>query len=168
MTEASLLENKTVLVVDDETDILDVVEEVLDMCLIHKASTYEEALQYILSYTYNIVILDIMGVRGFDLLRECVNRGFPTVMLTAHALSAKALKKSIQLGAVSYLPKEKIPELPAFIEDVVMNRGRPVWAKLFIMLKDTFDHRFGKGWEKKDRFFREFVETIRQDRSQNK
>ena len=106
MTAESPLKDKLLLVVDDEPDVLETVEEELDMCMIHKATDYDTALQYLLSYTYDIVILDIMGVNGFELLKNAVSRGFPTVMLTAHALSAESLKKSIKLGAVSFLPKE--------------------------------------------------------------
>ena len=118
MSEASALKDKIILVVDDETDVLDIVEEELDMCLVHKAADYDTALQYLLSYTYDIVILDIMGVNGFELLKTSVSRGYPTVMLTAHGLSPESLKKSIKLGAVSFLPKEKITELSTFLEDV--------------------------------------------------
>lgn len=66
-----------VLVVDDERDVLDSVAETLEMCTVHKVGDYETGLQYIHSYTYDIVILDIMGVRGFELLKVAVNRGFP-------------------------------------------------------------------------------------------
>ena len=163
MPEETALENLTVLVVDDETDVLETVEDLLEACIVHKASTYEEALQYLLSYTYDVVILDIMGVNGFSLLRESVNRGFPTIMFTAHALSTESLKKSIQLGAVSFLPKEKAPELPAFIRDVVLSGGRPVWKKLFTRLEETFNVRFGPDWKEKDRFFREFEESLQQE-----
>ena len=125
MSTESPLKNKLVLVVDDEPDILESVGEELEMCILHKAKDYETALQYLLSYTYDIVILDIMGVNGFELLRNSVSRGFPTVMLTAHALTPDALKKSIKLGAVSFLPKEKIGELQSFLEDVVLGTDRP-------------------------------------------
>ena len=64
MRSASLLQDKIILVVDDEKDVLDTVEEVLDMCLVTKAQDYESARQYLMGYTYDIVILDIMGVNG--------------------------------------------------------------------------------------------------------
>ena len=67
MTDTSPLKDKVILVVDDEPDLLETVEEELDMCLVHKAQDYETALQYLLSYTYDVVILDIMGVNGFEL-----------------------------------------------------------------------------------------------------
>jgi CheY-like chemotaxis protein len=160
MNTASPLKNKVVLVVDDEPDILETIEEELDMCLIHKATDYDTALQYLLSYTYDIVILDIMGVNGFELLKNAVSRGFPTVMLTAHALSPESLKKSIKLGALSFLPKEKMPELRPFLEDIVLGGGKPGWKKLFDKLGGYFDRRFGPDWKERDRFFKEFEEEL--------
>jgi DNA-binding NtrC family response regulator len=162
MTSESPLKDKVVLVVDDEPDVLETVEQELDMCLIHKAGDYDTALQYLLSYTYDVVILDIMGVNGFELLKHAVSRGFPTVMLTAHALSPESLKKSIKLGAISFLPKEKITELESFLGDVVTNGNKPVWQKLFDRLGDYFNKRFGPDWKEKDKFFKEFEEELRQ------
>ena len=162
MTSESPLKDKVVLVVDDEPDVLETVAEELDMCLVHKAGDYDTALQYLLSYTYDIVILDIMGVNGFELLKNAVSRGFPTVMLTAHALSPESLKKSIKLGAVSFLPKEKTSELTSFLEDVVLGRGKPVWQKLFDRLGNYFNKRFGPDWKEKDKFFKEFEEELKE------
>ena len=162
MSKESPLKDKVVLVVDDEPDVLETVEEQLDMCLVHKAGDYDTALQYLLSYTYDIVILDIMGVNGFELLKNAVSIGFPTVMLTAHALSPESLKKSIKLGAVSFLPKEKTSELTTFLEDVVLERGKPVWQKLFDRLGNYFNKRFGPDWKEKDKFFKEFEEELKQ------
>jgi DNA-binding response OmpR family regulator len=162
LSKESPLKNKVVLVVDDEPDVLETVAEELDMCLVHKAGDYDTALQYLLSYTYDIVILDIMGVNGFELLKNAVSRGFPTVMLTAHALSPESLKKSIKLGAVSFLPKEKTSELTSFLEDVVLERGKPVWQKLFDRLGNYFNKRFGPDWKEKDKFFKEFEEELKE------
>ena len=120
MKPASLLQDKLVLVVDDEKDVLDSVAETLEMCTVHKVGDYETALQYLLSYSYDIVVLDIMGVNGFELLKVAVKRGFPAVMLTAHALTPESLKKSIRLGAVSFLPKERMGDLVEHLEDVVL------------------------------------------------
>jgi DNA-binding NtrC family response regulator len=164
MDPTKLLKDKIVLVVDDEVDVTDTVEEVLDMCLVHKANDYDTAHQYLMSYTFDIVILDIMGVNGFDLLKTSVKRGFPTVMLTAYALTPEALEKSIKLGAVSFLPKEKMNELDEFIADVVLQGGQPVWEKLFGKLGGLFSRRFGPDWKQRNKFFKEFEQSIRQSK----
>jgi CheY-like chemotaxis protein len=160
MTAESLLNKKLILVVDDEPDVLDLVAEVLDMAIIHKARSYDTAREYLLMHSYDIVVLDIMGVNGFELLKTAVTRGFPTVMLTAHALSPEALKKAIKLGAVSFLPKEAIPNLRSHLEDVVLGAGKPVWKRLFNRIGGLFDQRFGPDWKEKDKFFKEFVAEV--------
>lgn len=160
MTSESPLKGKTVLVVDDEPDVLETVAEELDMCLLDKAQDYDTAVQYLASYTYDIVILDIMGVNGFDLLQNAVDRGFPAVMLTAHALTPEALKKSMKLGAVTFLPKDKMSELQSFLEDVVLGGGKPVWEKFFDKLGDYFNKRFGPDWVERDKYFKEFKEEM--------
>jgi CheY-like chemotaxis protein len=162
MNSEDLLKDKAILVVDDEQDIVDTVVEVLDMCTVRTAQDYDTAIQYLLSYTFDIVILDIMGVNGFELLKTSVERGFPTVMLTAHALTPEALKKSIKLGAVSFLPKEKMPELEDFLADVVLGGGKPVWEKLFDRLGASFNRIFGPDWKQKDAFFEEFEQALKE------
>jgi DNA-binding NtrC family response regulator len=156
----SPLEGKTILVVDDEPDVLESVGEILDMAIVHKAADYDTALQLLLGYTYDFVILDIMGVNGFELLRESVDRGFRTVMLTAHALTPEALKQSIKLGAVSFLPKEQMGELKTYLEEE-MEGKKQIWQRIYGKLVSHFNSRFGPGWREKDVFFKEFEEELR-------
>lgn len=118
----SILKDKVVLVVDDEQDIADAIGEELDMCILDKAFDYTEASQLLLSYTYDAVVLDIMGVNGFELLKIATSRGFPTIVLTAHAVTQDVQKKSTKLGAISLLPKEKIHELVAILEDTISTK----------------------------------------------
>jgi DNA-binding NtrC family response regulator len=163
MEISKILKDKIVLVVDDEVDVTDTVEEVLDTCLVRKANDYDSARQMLLSYTFDVVILDIMGENGFELLKLSVSRGFPTVMLTAYALSPESLEKSIKLGAVSFLPKEKMQELDEFIADVVLKGGQPAWLKLFDKLGTYFDKRFGPDWRQRNRFLEDFEKSLRQE-----
>ncbi len=159
--QKSPLKDKIILAVDDEPDVLETIEEELDMALVHKAMDYDTAIQYLLSYTYDMVILDIMGVNGFELLKTSVSREFPTVMLTAHAVTPEALKKSMKLGALTFLPKEKMSELRPFLEDIITNKGASLWKKLFDRLGGYFDKRFGPDWKEKDRFFKEFEDEMK-------
>lgn len=161
MSNDSALKDKVILVVDDEPDVLETVADELDMAIVHTAKDYDTALQYLLGYTYDVVILDIMGVNGFELLKTTVERGFPAVMLTAHALTPEALKKSIKLGAVSFLPKERIADLQEFLEEVVLGKGKPVWIKFFDRLGGYFNKRFGPDWKERDQFFKDFEASLR-------
>ncbi|PKN63991.1 MAG: response regulator [Deltaproteobacteria bacterium HGW-Deltaproteobacteria-15] len=160
MSGKSPLEGRTILVVDDEPDVLESVGEILDVAIVHKAADYDTALQYLLGYTYDFVILDIMGVNGFELLRESVDRGFPTVMLTAHALTPAALKQSIKLGAVSFLPKEQMGELKSYLEEELEGK-KQIWQRIYDKLVSHFNSRFGPGWREKDVFFKEFEKELR-------
>jgi CheY-like chemotaxis protein len=161
----SILSNKRILAVDDEPDVLMVLEEeILDACpncQFDKATTFEEATQLLASWSYDLVILDIMGVRGFELLEEAVTRNFPVVMLTAHALNPEALKRSIELGARAYLPKEKLGETVPFLEDVLTQKNLPGWKRLFEKLGEFFNARFGPDWQKAEAgFWQEFNEKV--------
>ncbi|MCK4793410.1 MAG: response regulator [Desulfobacteraceae bacterium] len=162
MSGESPLKGKVVLVVDDEPDVLTTLEEILDMCEVHKAQDFDTALQLILNNTYDVVVLDIMGVNGFELLKNSVARDFPTVMLTAHAMTPEALNQSIKIGAVSFLPKELMTELEELLEDVVLGGGKRLWwLKSLEKTGPYFDEKFGTDWKDKDKFFKEFEESLK-------
>jgi len=126
-----LLKEKTILAVDDEPDVLETLEEQLDMCVVHKATSFESACEYLKKYTYDLAILDIMGVNGFDLLKRTKSRAIPTIMLTAHALNADALRKAMEGGAVWFLPKENLPLIEEVLMEVIREGGMPIWRKFF-------------------------------------
>ena len=151
--KASILGGKKILAVDDEPDVLTVLEEEImgacPDCKFDKATTYEKAAELIKSNTYDVVILDIMGVRGFDLLALSVSRNLRVAMLTAHALTPEALKRSFDMKARAYLPKEKLGEIVPFLEDVLKYDYLPGWKRLFEKLKGFFDTKFESDWEKK-------------------
>ncbi len=162
----SFLNGKRILAVDDEPDILSILEEeiseVCHGCKLDKATAYESAIRMLMSQTYDLVILDIMGVRGFDLLTLAASRNFPVAMLTAHALTPEALKQSIEMGARAYLPKEKIGEIVPFLEDVLRYDYLPGWGHLFKNLHEFFNTRWGEYWQKaEERFWKEFDEKTR-------
>lgn len=149
----SILNGKKILAVDDEPDVLTVLEEeVLDSCsdcTIDKATSYEQAAELLKSNEYDVVILDIMGVRGFDLLEMAVKRNFKVAMLTAHALTPEALKKSHDLGARAYLPKDKLGEIVPFLEDVLQYEYKSGWKRLLEKLENYFNDQFEPDWKRK-------------------
>ena len=68
METKKILRGKRVLIVDDEEDILHVLVELLDLCKIDTASSFEEARQLLETQPYDIAVLYFLGVMGFDLL----------------------------------------------------------------------------------------------------
>jgi CheY-like chemotaxis protein len=151
----SLLDGKRMLAVDDEPDILDVLKEDLEKygVALDTASSYEEGFQKMTSYTYDLVILDIMGVRGFDLLMFASSQQTPVVMLTAHSLNPESLKKSIELGARAYVPKDEIDRIALIVEDVLTLTYQAAWKSLFETLGGFFGKRFGPQWRKSEKEF---------------
>lgn len=147
-----LIKGLSVLAVDDEKDILDTIEDVLDEAKIDRAQDYESALKKLQDKKYDLAILDIMGVNGLDLLVEAVNRGIPTVMLTAHAMNPESLKASITKGALSYLPKEELTRLDDLVNDLLEahRKGNSTWSLLFEKLGEYFEKSFVPGWAKDD------------------
>jgi DNA-binding NtrC family response regulator len=149
----SILDGKKILAVDDEADVLTVLEEeIMDACpkcKFDKANSYETAIKKLKEDIYDIVVLDIMGVRGFDLLEAAVKKNFKVAMLTAHALSPEALKRSHEMGARAYLPKEKLGEVVPFLEDVLKYEFETGWKRLFEKLHTFFTEKFETDWEKK-------------------
>ena len=160
LTAERVLKDKRVLLVDDEPDVLDTLGDILGMCLIHTASDYDSAEHCLKENKYDIVVLDIMGVNGFDLLKKCMERGFPAVMLTAHAVTAEAIKKSMQLGAVFFLPKIKMMDLPEFMKEIVLGGGKPIWNSFFERLDFFFEKRLSKDWEGIKRLVNDLEESI--------
>ena len=155
MTGQTFLAGKSILAVDDETDILETIEDLLEEANVDTARDYESASEKIRKQTYDLVILDIMGVNGLQLLEESVAKGFPTVMLTAHAVNPEALMASIRKGAISYLPKESLSDLDELLNDLLgaYERGEAPWKLLFKKLGAYFDERFGADWKNTDKTF---------------
>lgn len=151
----SYLNGKRILAVDDETDILETIIDILDMARVDTATDYETGSKKIHKGGYELAILDIMGVDGLSLLEEATEKNIPAVMLTAHAVNPDALMASIRKGAISYLPKEKLNELDTLLEELLAahDRGEPPWKLLFDKLGDYFDERFGPEWKEKDKAF---------------
>jgi DNA-binding NtrC family response regulator len=156
-----ILAGKRILIVDDEADILETLEEILDMCIIDTAPNFETAQRFLDKNTYDVAILDIMGVKGYKLLELANKKGVPALMLTAHALSPDNLVKSIQEGAQSYVPKDKLSEIKIYVEDILEARekGTEKQGVWFARLKPFYDKKFGPDWRKEHKeFWKEFGE----------
>jgi DNA-binding NtrC family response regulator len=151
MTDKNRLEGKRLLIVDDEPDVLESLEELLTMCKLKRATSFEEAKDKLETEYFDIAVLDIMGVQGYDLLTLANKNDVLCVMLTAHAVTPEDLEKSYRKGAASFLPKEKIHEIDVFLNDVLEARekGRSLWWRWFDRLADYFEKKFGPDWQEK-------------------
>lgn len=116
------------------------------------ATNYQAAAALLKSGDYDLVILDIMGVRGFELLKIAASRNLKVVMLTAHALSPENLKKAHDMGARVYLPKDELGNIVPLLEDVLRYEFAPGWKHFMDRMEDHFNERFGPDWKMKSGF----------------
>ena len=143
------LDGKKILIVDDEPDILETLTDLLDMCVTDTAQDYETAASMLEKNTYDMTVLDVMGVNGYELLETANQKEIPSVMLTAHALTKDNFEKSMEGGARAYLPKDKMYEIDTFLEDVLEEKDQTAGThgKWFDRVKGYFEAKFGHGWQ---------------------
>ena len=153
MTRKNRLEGKRVLIVDDEKDVIGTLEDLLPMCQIETASAFDEAKILLNTQKFDLAILDIMGVNGYELLKIAREKGITSVMLTAHALSPQNVDKSHQQGAAFFIPKVQMLEIETYLEDVLaaQEKGEDTWGRWHYRLGAFFESKFGPGWNHAER-----------------
>lgn len=149
------LKFKRLLIVDDEPDILETLEELLPMCDVVKASSFEEAKDLLEVQYFDIAVLDIMGVDGYKLLEIANKRRVMAVMLTAHALSPEETVKSYKEGAAYYVPKEKMSEITTYLNDILeaKEQGKNFWSRWLDRFALYYNERFGPDWKDTEKDF---------------
>ena len=154
MDRDKLLEKKRILIVDDEQDVLDALKDLLPMCVVTKASTFDQAKQLLEDQYFDMAILDIMGVAGYELLKTCNQKRVIGVMLTAYAVTPEDIKKSYEDGAASFVPKEKMHDIVHFLTDIyeAKEQGKNFWWRWFDRLADYCERKFGPDWQKEHGF----------------
>ena len=152
----SVLNGKSILAVNAESGVLEVIEGELrkacSRCTFDKATTFYGASQLLASHTYDLIILDIMGTRGFDLLERAVLRKLPVAILTAHPITPEALKRPLKMMPAAYLPMEKLGEIVPFLETVFKQEYLPGWKCLVDRMKRFSGSIFKSGWKMKTAF----------------
>ena len=153
MDPEKTIQGRRLLIVDDEKDVLEVLVDLLEVCKIDTATSFEQGKRLLEENDYDMLILDIQGVRGFDLLKLSKARKIPAIMLTAHALSEENFQRSVAEGASYYAPKDEITHIPTFVADVFesLELGKSPWKKLLERLGSFYDKRFGgTEWRKQE------------------
>ena len=148
MENRELLKNKKILIVDDEPDVLETMVDLLDMCRIETALDFDTAKKFLNENAYDMAILDIMGVRGYDLLKIAQQRGTAALMFTAHALNPDAFVTSMENGAIAFIPKEKMAEIASYVADLLNARQAGIQKPRgwYEKLKSFFEKQFGNDW----------------------
>ena len=166
MDPVKLIKGRSVLIVDDEEDVLEELVGLLDMCKLDTASSFEEGKARLENeeVNYDVAILDIMGVRGFELLAIAKAYKVPALMLTAHALTEESLKRSAEEGAAYFVPKEEMTNIHLFVADVIEAREKRMnpWHKLIKRLGGFYDRKFqGTKWrEQEGEYWKERLDRL--------
>lgn len=152
MNAKNLLDGKTVLIVDDEPDILETLEDLLPMCNTVRADSFQGAERLLETQSFDLAILDIMGVSGYELLKICVKKNIVSVMLTAYAISPADIRKSFDEGAAFYIPKEEMNAIELFLNDVLeaKQKGQNTWQRWYSRLSRFSVKAFGEDWSKNE------------------
>ncbi|MFN3535294.1 MAG: response regulator [Desulfatiglandales bacterium] len=137
-----LLKQNRILVVDDEPDVLEHLREVLSNFCVDTASSFEVTSELLENNQYDVAVLDIMGVRGYDLLNKCVRKKIPAIMLTSKAVSQEDLLRSLREGAVLFLSKEYMNSLETYISELIQAKREQ--KSPFKRWMDTLDDFFKK------------------------
>ena len=159
-----ILKAKRILIVDDEPDIIENLEEILNYCFLENAMDFYAAERLLKSRKYDAAVLDIMGVRGYSLLKLAMEREIPTVMLTAHAFSPDNLVKSLKGGARSYVPKWKIADIDFYLDEAIKACEKASLTESAGLngLSPILMKKFGPDWRKQhETFWQEFDEEFR-------
>lgn len=121
--------NETILVVDDEREIADLLEIYLknDGYTVHTCATGAEALRCVESEHIDLALLDVMlpDIDGFSLCRKIrESRFFPILMLTARVADNDKIL-GLTIGADDYITKPFNPlEVVARVKTQLRRAGR--------------------------------------------
>ena len=79
-------------------------------------------------------------------------------------MNVQTFQASIEKGAISFLPKEKMVDLYRFVNELIatIESGKEPWKILFDELTVYFDEKFGPTWKDEDKaFWDKFTHMIR-------
>ena len=133
-----MISRQSVLVVEDEEDIMEVIRFNLEKegYEVHQALSGEKALQVIENNLPSLVLLDLMlpGINGLDLCRifkqNDRTKAIPVIMLTAKSEDADIVA-GLEMGAEDYITKPFSPR-------VLLARVRAVLRRRETGVKDDF------------------------------
>ncbi len=131
------MNTKTVLVVDDEESILELVELHLrkEGLSVLKAASGEEAMTVLRNHAVDLVILDLMlpGINGLEVCRRMkayeATANIPILMLSARSEETDIVV-GLELGADDYVTKPFIPKVLVARVRALLRRARPDAAQV--------------------------------------
>jgi len=141
----SLIYDKRILIVDNDPNFFPILErkvrEASPNCKVDMAGTYLEAVEELVSWTYDLVIMgDIVGSTS-NLLDIAEIRKFPVAVLGPDDPSSITSKRTLQIKGKACFPKEKMGQIIAFLQNSVGNGSGPRWKYFLRKIIGFFDAR---------------------------
>jgi hypothetical protein len=142
MAKESILHDKQILAIGAETELLKRVETEITTacptCCLEAAATYQEAMDKIVSWTYDLILLDQMIDRSEKLLEIAQLRKLPVTLLTSRCFPMKPDLLELSLGSHSRLPRENIKEIVPFLQNLFSSSARLEWKNSPARWSDSF------------------------------
>ncbi|XCP84071.1 response regulator transcription factor [Roseburia hominis] len=138
------MKNKSILIVDDESDLLEMLQSIFERAgytKIATASSGKEALGIFRNHQPDMIILDVMmpGMDGFTVLKEIRRIStVPVLMLTARG-EADDKFSGFENGADDYLVKPFLPKELLLRVQAILNRSYPEKERIVYLDASTVD-----------------------------
>lgn len=138
------MKNKSILIVDDESDLLELLQSIFERAgytKIATASSGKEALSMFRNHQPDMIILDVMmpGIDGFTVLKEIRQIStVPVLMLTARG-EANDKFSGFENGADDYLVKPFLPKELLLRVQAILNRSYPEKERIVYLDASTVD-----------------------------
>lgn len=136
------MKNKSILIVDDEADLLEMLYSIFERAgytKISTASSGKEALSMFRSHQPDMIVLDVMmpGMDGFTVLKEIRRIStIPVLMLTARG-EADDKFSGFENGADDYLVKPFLPKELLLRVQAILNRSYPKKERIIYLDAST-------------------------------
>ena len=139
--EHLFMNNKSLLAVDSQTDVLQTLEEQIlgacPGCRLDTATTFEDGRDLMLSIMYDLVISDIIRAPGSNLVDVAVSRKFPVLVLSDNKISLEGLNRFDGLRIKAVLQKENLANIVPIIKQVLRLECVPAWRGALDKLVDS-------------------------------
>lgn len=122
-----------ILGMDNNWDVLSemasVIRSTWPECFFDRARSYDEGLQRMLSYTYNLVIADPNHQPGSRLVDQAVTCQFPMLALVDNEKYAWSARTPHESPIRAIIPKSRVNDITAVIKDIIESEYSSAWKR---------------------------------------
>lgn len=105
------MDKPRILIVEDESAIRDIMKKILSMyfeCIISKAGSGRQALEFLKKEAFDLILLDINmpGISGMDILKKTKETYPETDIIVISGWDSQSIaSEALEKGAFDYIPK---------------------------------------------------------------